>query len=70
MCNECVAHGCKASGTFAMWCQYIADVHTLLRYVTIEKNANWPEHLTCVKEILCCAFAYDHQNYNRHSVCG
>ena len=63
--DEFVAHGSKTSGTFAMWSQYIADVQTLLWYVTAEKNTDWPEHLNCVKEILCYAFAYDHQNYSR-----
>ena len=50
--------------TFYLWNEYIIDVEIVFDYIYAEKAPNWNMHISEFAEMLCYAFAFDHQNYS------
>ena len=65
MFNEFIETGKAHSMTFHLWNEYIIDVEITFDYIYAEKAPNWNMHISAFAEMLCHAFAFDHQNYSR-----
>ena len=65
MFNEFIETRKAHSMTFHLRNEYIIDVKIAFEYICAEKAPNWNMHISAFAEMLCYAFAYDHQNYSR-----
>ena len=51
--------------TFHLRLQYIEDIELAIDFLQLSVFQSWSQHLLCIVEILCYAFAYDCHNYAR-----